>query len=159
MRKLFCIALLFVASISYAQIKLEGVVKDSLNSPFDLANVIAINQETSGLESYGITDEQGHYKLALGKNGTYKIQISYVGMKTFVEILSTKESDITKDFILQPENALDEVEVIYEMPVNVKGDTLVYNADSFNTGTERKLEDVLENLPGVEINEDGQIEV
>ncbi len=159
MRKLFCFALLFVASISYAQIKLEGVVKDSLNSPFDLANVIAINQETSGLESYGITDEQGKYKLTLGKNGTYRIQISYVGMKTFVEILSTKESDITKDFILQPENALDEVEVIYEMPVNVKGDTLVYNADSFNTGTERKLEDVLENLPGVEINEDGQIEV
>jgi len=159
MRKLFCIALLFVVSVSYAQIKLEGVVKDSLNSPFDLANVIAINQETKGLESYGITDEQGKYKLALGKNGTYQIQISYVGMKTFSTILSTKESDMTKDFILQPENALDEVEVIYEMPVNVKGDTLVYNADSFNTGTERKLEDVLENLPGVEINEDGQVEV
>lgn len=159
MRKLYCIALLFVASMSYAQITLEGVVKDSLNSPFDLANVIAINEETSGLESYGITDEQGKYKLALGKNGTYRIQISYVGMKTFVETLSTKESDMTKDFILQPENALDEVEVIYEMPVNVKGDTLVYNADSFNTGTERKLEDVLENLPGVEINENGQVEV
>ena len=35
----------------------------------------------------------------------------------------------------------------------------VYNADSFNTGTEKKLADVLENLPGVEINEDGRVEV
>jgi hypothetical protein len=51
------------------------------------------------------------------------------------------------------------VELVYTMPVTMKGDTLVYDADSFNTGTERKLEDVLENLPGVEINEDGQIEV
>ncbi|WP_273567390.1 carboxypeptidase regulatory-like domain-containing protein [Maribacter halichondriae] len=149
----------FVALTSYGQITFEGVVKDSLNAPFELANVIAIDQETGSLESYGITDATGKYKLELGKNGTYQIQISYVGMKTFTEILSTQENDIKKDYVLEPENALDGVEVVYEMPVNVKGDTLVYNADSFNTGTERKLEDVLENLPGVEINEDGQVEV
>ncbi len=159
MRKILCISLLFVASISYAQIKLEGVVRDTLNFPLELANVIAINQETSGLESYGITDEQGIYKLDLGKNGTYTIQISYIGMKTFKDTLSTKESDITKDYKLLADNVLDEVELIYEIPVTVMGDTLVYNADSFKNGTERKLEDVLEKLPGVEINEDGQIEV
>jgi len=159
MKKIFCIVLLLVASISYAQIKLEGVVRDSLNNPLELANVIAINQETSALESYGITNEQGKYKLALGKNGTYKMQVSYIGMKTFEETLSTIESDITKDFTLRADNALDAVQLTYEMPVTVKGDTLVYNADSFKNGTERKLEDVLEKLPGVEINEDGQIEV
>lgn len=54
---------------------------------------------------------------------------------------------------------LDEVEVTYEMPVSVKGDTIVYNTDSFVSGTEKKLKDVLENLPGVEVNDDGQIEV
>jgi len=54
---------------------------------------------------------------------------------------------------------LDAVELTYEMPVTVSGDTLIYNADSFKTGTERKLEDVLKNLPGVEVNDDGQIEV
>jgi hypothetical protein len=159
MKKILCITLLFVACISHAQIKLEGVVRDSLNTPLELANVIAINQETKGLESYGITDVQGKFKLALGKNGTYMLKISYVGMKTFEEIVSTKESDISKVYTLQLENALDAVELIYEMPVTVNGDTLVYNADSFKNGTERKLEDVLEKLPGVEINEDGQIEV
>jgi len=156
---IFCIVLLIAANISVAQVKLQGVVTDSLKAPFDLANVVAINQETKGLESYSITDEKGAYKLELGKNGTYQIQVSYVGMKTLVDILSTKESDIVMDYILEPENALDEVELIYEMPVTIQGDTVVYNADSFSTGTERKLEDVLENLPGVQINEDGQIEV
>ncbi len=159
MKKICCIALLFVVNISYAQIKLDGVVRDSLNTPLELANVIAINQETNGLESYGITDEQGRYKLKLGENGTYKVQISYLGMKTFEEIISTKESDMTKDYTLRSDNVLDEVELIYKMPVNVRGDTLIYNADSFKNGTERKLEDVLEKLPGVEINEEGQIEV
>ena len=45
------------------------------------------------------------------------------------------------------------------MPVTIKGDTIVYNADSFNTGSERKLEDVLKNLPGIEVNDEGRIEV
>tara|TARA_B110000093_G_C12968615_1_gene411051 strand:+ start:2110 stop:4824 length:2715 start_codon:yes stop_codon:yes gene_type:complete len=159
MKKTFCIMLLFLVSISYSQIKLEGAVRDSLNTPFELANVIAINQETSLLESYSITDEQGRYKLKLSKNGTYKMQISYLGMKTFKEVISTKESDIVKNYILVGDNVLDAVELTYKMPVTVKGDTLIYNADSFKNGTERKLEDVLEKLPGVEINEDGQIEV
>ncbi len=159
MKNIFCIALLLVASISFAQIKLEGVVRDSLSTPLELANVIAINQETNGLESYAITDEQGKYKLALGKNDSYKIQISYIGMQTFEEILSTTESDITKDYTLRADNVLDAVELTYEMPVTLRGDTLIYNADSFKNGTERKLEDVLKKLPGVEINEDGQVEV
>ena len=151
--------LLLVAGITHAQVRLEGTVRDSLDNPLELANVIAINQETSGMEAYGITDAQGRFRLDLSINSTFEIQISYVGMKTLKETLTTAETDITRDFALESENALDEVELVYTMPVTVKGDTLVYNADSFNDGTERKLEDVLENLPGVEINEDGQIEV
>lgn len=45
------------------------------------------------------------------------------------------------------------------MPVTIKGDTGTCNADSFQNGSERKLEDIFANLPGVEINENGQIEV
>ena len=68
-------------------------------------------------------------------------------MESLDEVLETKEENISKDFTLFENNTLDEVELVYEMPVTISGDTLVYNADSFNTGTERKLEDVLKNLP------------
>jgi len=151
--------LLIVVSTTFAQIKVEGIVKDSIGNPLELANVIAINQATKILDSYGITNDQGKYKLNLKNDTKYEIQVSYIGKKTAKEILDAKSEDIKKDFTLLEDNALDEVELTYEMPISVKGDTLVYNADSFNTGTERKLEDVLKNLPGVEINDDGQIEV
>ena len=159
MKKLIFVALLCVANISFAQIKLQGIVKDSIGNPLELANVIAINQKTSALESYGITNDKGGFILKLKKNETYKVQASFIGMKTFEATITTKEEDISRDFILEMDNALDEVEITYEMPVTIKGDTLIYNADSFKNGTERKLEDVLKKLPGVEINEDGQIEV
>ena len=151
--------LLLVGCATFSQVKIEGVVKDSIGNPLELANVIAINQLTNKLDSYGITNDQGRYKLSLEKNTDYKIQVSYIGMKTADASISTKEADVTKNFTLENDNALDEVELVYEMPVTIKGDTLIYNADSFNKGTERKLEDVLKNLPGVEINADGQIEV
>ncbi|MEP6803898.1 MAG: TonB-dependent receptor, partial [Flavobacterium sp.] len=54
---------------------------------------------------------------------------------------------------------LEGVEIVCEMPVSIKGDTIVYNADSFKSGTEKKLEDILKKLPGVEVNADGEIEV
>ncbi|WP_027125767.1 TonB-dependent receptor [Gelidibacter mesophilus] len=159
MRNFILLLLLCVAGHSFAQIKVEGVIKDSIGNPLELANVIAINQQTKALESYGITNDQGRYKLSLTKNMTYTVQVSYIGMKTFEEILIIKEADLTKTFTLQEDNTLDEIQITYEMPVTIKGDTLTYNADSFNKGTERKLGDVLKNLPGVEVNADGEIEI
>ena len=158
MKKILFLALLATASLN-AQVQMQGLVKDSLDVPLELANVVAINDSTNTLESYGITNQEGKYKLELNSNTRYKLQVSYIGFKTYEELLTTTDTDLSKDFKLAPDNALDAVELVYEMPVTVKGDTLVYNAYSFNTGTERKLGDVLENLPGVEINEDGQIEV
>ncbi|MHA7842667.1 MAG: carboxypeptidase regulatory-like domain-containing protein [Winogradskyella sp.] len=159
MKNILMLLCLVVAGNTFAQIKMQGVVKDSIGTPLELANVIAINQETNGLESYAVTNDKGKYILSLGKNGKYKLQVSYIGLTTYEEIISTAETDITKDFTLMPDNALDAVELTYEMPVTIKGDTLIYNADSFKNGSERKLEDVLAKLPGVEINDDGQIEV
>ncbi|QDO92871.1 outer membrane beta-barrel protein [Formosa sediminum] len=159
MKKGLIILLLLACNISFGQLRLEGVVKDSVGSPLELANVIAINTETQALESYGITSPDGTFKLAVSKNSKYNVQVSYIGMKTEQIAIETTDKNIYKTFTLSSDNTLDEVELIYEMPVTVKGDTIVYNADSFKNGTERKLEDVLKKLPGVEINDDGQIEV
>ncbi|MBT8260523.1 MAG: carboxypeptidase-like regulatory domain-containing protein, partial [Bacteroidia bacterium] len=158
MKRLLFILIILGVYFSDAQIQMKGVVTDSIGMPLELANVIAINQSTQDLK-FSVTNDKGDYKLILNKNSNYKIQISYIGLKSIEEFIETKEEYISKDYKLYPLNILDAVELTYEMPVTVKGDTIVYDADSFKTGTERKLEDVLENLPGVEINEDGQVEV
>ena len=149
MKYIITIIFLTLSIAGFSQVKLEGVIKDSLGSPLELANVIAINKATKTLDSYAITNDEGLFRLDLKKNTTYSIQASYIGMKSLDQVLDTKEENITQDFVLTQDNSLDEVELTYEMPVTISGDTLVYNADSFNTGTERKLEDVLKNLPAL----------
>ena len=159
MRTLLLVFLLLPFTWSWGQLSFEGIVKDSINNPLELANVIVLDTKNNTMASYGITNDAGKFFLELPKNGQFEVQVSYVGMTTLKEALTTSEENIYKEYQLKAAYALDEVEVVYEMPVQVKGDTLVYNADSFKNGSERKLEDVLEKLPGVEINEDGQIEV
>ena len=154
----YMIAITFVAFGQ--QVTITGVVKDSLGGTLDMANVVAINQETKTLDGFGITDPNGRYKVNVKSNTTYSLKFSYLGFQPKELLIEVKDADIQRDITLieQSEN-LDEVEVVYEMPVTIKGDTIVYNTDSFVTGTEKKLEDVLKKLPGVEINDDGEIEV
>ena len=153
----FSIVLFLFCSYSFSQVKLEGIVSDSLKTPLQSASVVAINSSTNGLESYGLTDETGKYKLNLKTNSSYKIQVSSIGLITINESLETEEANIERNYALRADIVLDEV--VVKMPIVVRGDTLIYNADSFKNGSERKLEDIIDKLPGVEINESGQIEV
>lgn len=157
MSKKYLLISLTFCFISYAQINLEGTITDSLQSPLESASLVAINQKTKGLESYVLSDVNGKYKLKLSKNTKYNIQVSYIGLRTINDSISTKEINLIKSYTLRSDIILDEV--VVKMPIVVRGDTLIYNADSFKNGTERKLEDIIDKLPGVEINETGQIEV
>ena len=159
MKKLLLLIFLSSNTIIYSQIKMSGKVTDSIGNPLELANIILINSESNSLETFAMSDDKGDYKLSLKKNTSYNLQVSYIGMSTFSQMLKTEDFDLSRNFALTQNNQLDAVELTYEMPVVISGDTLVYDADSFKTGTERKLEDVLKNLPGVEINDDGEIEV
>ena len=98
---------LTIFSFSYSQIKLEGYVKDSLGNGLELANVIAINKATSALDSYGITNEDGRYKINLKKNKIYSIKVSNMGMKSVVESLGNLTPVLKKDLILKEKNLLD----------------------------------------------------
>ena len=157
--KYFFLFFLFTATTLISQVSFNGIVKDSIGNPLELANVIAIDKSTNLLESYSITDQKGTYSLELQQNTQYNFQISYIGKKSLEVQIKTSESNEIKNFTLVPDNVLDEVQITYEIPITIKGDTIVYNADSFKNGSERNLEDVIEKLPGVEINEDGQVEV
>lgn len=154
--------ILFTVTLSAQSIKVRGTIKDSIGSPLEFANIIATIQASGDIESYAITNDAGRYQLDLPKGNTYILKASFLGFETIEKTITVAEDseDITENIVLKESAAqLDGVEIVYEMPVTVKGDTIVYNADSFNRGDEKKLGDVLRNLPGVEVNDEGEIEV
>ena len=140
-------------------IRVEGFVKDSTGLGLEMANVMAINTETKAMDAYAITNEKGKYFLNLSANASYEIKASYIGYDSFDAVLKTAATNMNYNIIMSEGVQLNDVEVVYEMPVTISGDTIIYNSDSFTNGTERKLEDVLKKLPGVEVNADGEIEI
>jgi hypothetical protein len=161
MKNYFLLCLLFVSSAILSQnIRVEGLVLDDLAKPLEMANVMAVNASTKAMEAYAITNDKGRYGLNLKANTTYTVTVSFLGMKTKTFTLETQLANINQNIVMETGGIeLEGVEIVREMPVSIKGDTIVYNADSFKSGTERKLEDLLRKLPGVEVNADGEVEV
>jgi len=161
MNKVYFFVTLLITSISFAQsIRFDGFIQDEQKNPLEMANIMAINNVTKAMDSYGITNDKGKFQLTLKPNTAYTVKVSFLGMKSKEITVTTKSENMSQNIVLDGTGIeLEGVEIVREMPVSIKGDTIVYNADSFKTGTERKLEDVLKKLPGVEVNADGEIEV
>lgn len=154
----FC---LMFFGLTYSQkTKVQGVVTDSLGVVIEMANVMAINLDNNKMDGYSITGDKGQYLLNLNPNTKYQLKVSYLGMNPKTVDLATKTEDIFLPITLEGDGLMIEgVEIVHVMPVSIKGDTIVYNADSFTSGTERKLEDVLKKLPGMEVDDDGNVKV
>ncbi|MEP0676646.1 MAG: TonB-dependent receptor [Nonlabens ulvanivorans] len=157
---LLCAALLCLSTSIAQNYKITGTVVDSLGVPLQMANVIAYQQDKN-LGAFGITNQEGKYKLeGLKQDSTYTIKVSFLGLKQIEEKVEKLQGDLVKNFMMMAgADELDAINLTYQMPVSIKGDTIVYDADSFTNGTEDKLGDVLQKLPGVEVNDDGDITV
>lgn len=162
MKHLYSVALLLFTAFAIAQtsVRLEGAILDQNGAPLEMANVMAVNNATKAMDSYVITNDKGKYSLLLKPNTAYTVKVSYLGMQTKEVAITTASENLSQNITLESGGIdLQGVEIVNEMPVSIKGDTIIYNADSFTTGTERKLGDVLKKLPGVEVNADGEVEV
>lgn len=162
MKYIFTFIMLLSLTVKAQSVRVSGTVKDSIGTPLELANIIATYAETGEMESYAISNSDGRYQFDLPSGTTYSLVASFLGLAPTTKELRIEKGgdDVNLDFVLMPAaNQLDDVEIVYEMPVVVRGDTIVYNTDSFTNGTEQKLGDVLKKLPGVTVDDDGQIQV
>ncbi|MBW1654474.1 TonB-dependent receptor [Flavobacterium quisquiliarum] len=161
MIKLFRI-LFFVTTITFSQTKtLIGVVSDETSKPLESANVIAKPLQEKASLKFAIADNKGRYRLELEKEVKYEITVSYIGYVEEVFILEPSSDIVTHDFHLKAtgEN-LKEIVIKHEFkPIVVKKDTLVFDVNSFANGNERKMKEVLEKLPGVEVDKNGGVTV
>ena len=139
------------------QFALSGKVLDSANVGLQNVNILAF-PIAEGEIKFAISNYEGAYKLKLKKNTTYRLEVSYLGFKKYVDSL-TLVQDLIRDIALQRSDiSLEEIILTERTPVRIKGDTTTYRPEKFNTGKERKLRDVLKNLPGVAVDRQGNVE-
>ena len=161
MQKIFFL-LFSIVSLSYAQTKtLTGVVSDTLKIPLENANVIANPTGANQQLKFAIADNKGRYRLELEANSTYEITVSYIGYTEEILILEASSTKTTHNFKLKNTGEeLKEITIKHEFkPIEIKKDTMTFNVKSFANGNERKMKEVLEKLPGVEVDKKGNVTV
>lgn len=138
-----------------------GVVQDSTGNLMELSNVVAYHADTDRLTSYGVTDAEGRFYLKLAEGVTYVLRSTFIGYQTSQDTIIAESNDSNPYVITLISNTkqLDNITIEEEFPVMISGDTISYKADAFKKGNERKLEDVLEGIPGFDVDENGQIKI
>ncbi|QAA82816.1 TonB-dependent receptor [Aequorivita sp. H23M31] len=145
------------------QIKVSGtLVDEETQNPLEAATVFMETVRDSTLITYTITDKNG--KFSLEANTSVKkarVNISFVGYESHQkEIdLNTPVQDLGVIPIGFSVANLDEVVIKSRAPITIKKDTLEFNVASFKTKKDATIEDLLKELPGVEVDPDGKIKV
>lgn len=156
------ILFLLFSTISFSQTKsFIGVVSDDINKPLESANVIAKPLQEKASLKFSISDSKGRYRLELDKEVRYEITVSYIGFVEEVLILEPESDKMSHNFKLKTtgEN-LKEIVIKHDFkPIVVKKDTLIFDVKAFSNGSERKMKEILEKLPGVEVDKNGTVTV
>jgi hypothetical protein len=158
----FLIAISSISLLASAQkVDLRGSLIGSDDAGLEMANVLVLEASDSSMVTYGFTNSDGQFRFRVEGGKPYILKFSYLGYKAMEMqvVLGTEDRDLGKIKLKEDQQLLEQVEVVEEMPIMVSGDTISYKADAFTNGEEKKLEDVIEKLPGFEIDDDGQVKV
>jgi hypothetical protein len=165
MKKLFgfIVCLLFTTQCCWAQqAVVKGNVSDTLNRVQLSHSVVALlNAKDSILFKFTRSDEKGHFEFKKIPAGKYVLLISYPAFADYVEPLTLSDTSVVnfdKIMLTQRSRLLQEVVIQQKVAaIKMKGDTTEFNAASFKTEANASVEDLLKKLPGMQVNNKGQI--
>jgi hypothetical protein len=165
MKVLMGMALILISLGAFAQrgCSIKGSVADTL-SGLKLANttVCVLNAKDSILRKFVYAGESGSFFISGLEKGKYILLASYTNYADYSENFTLDNTNPIHDFgsivMRLKSNVLQEVIIKGKMiPVRIKGDTTEFNAEAYVVQPNDKVEDLLKQMPGIEVNKDGRI--
>ena len=155
---LFLFLALWSAAAFAQNRQIQGALKTTDGRPVAHASVMVKNLQQRVL-AFKASDSQGAFSLAWRDTADVTglhLEINHLGYK---KVSIPLAADRDRYDILLEEQTIDltEVEVKSRPKISLRGDTLSYDVASFTKPEDRTIGDVLKRMPGVEVEENGQI--
>ncbi|MFD1613630.1 TonB-dependent receptor domain-containing protein [Gelatiniphilus marinus] len=136
-----------------------NVIDKETGEPLEYATVSFFSKKKNKIVTGGITDLNGNFSIPV-KTGVYDISVEYISFKT--QKISNKELIADENigtFALELDFAsLGEVEIIAERTtVEIKLDKKIYNVGKDLTVSGGTVSDVLDNVPSVSVDAEGNV--
>jgi len=166
-QKLSLLILLFIAVLPiYAQTPVKGRVIDSENGEALMRSTIMVmSSDTLHMVTGTTTGADGSFTIKSVKDGDFILKISYMGYHNFyrpISINHSKQSTINIGTAMMIPSSVElktAVVTAQLKEVEVKDDTIMFNADAFKVPQGSVLEELVRKLPGVTVDDDGTIKV
>lgn len=141
-----------------------SVVEQGSDTPIEQATVRLLNVKDSAMVRGVVSARNGSFTLKNVKKGSYLLHITFIGYDPLYQPLQItgKKNPVNVGKLELSDGAIElgEAVVIGKAPeVTVRNDTVEYNADSYKVTEGSVLEDLLEKMPGVEVDSEGKITV
>jgi hypothetical protein len=137
---------------------ITGKVTDVDGKALSNSNVAVLSGVDSSYIAYSTTDGSGNYKINFNQSGeTVFLRVSYLGYKTQEKIVDETTSRL--DFVLESTSKILPPIIVRGryLGATINGDTISYNLEKYSDGTEQTLKDILQKLPGIEVDENGEV--
>ena len=142
------------------EVTISGKVIDKeTNLPLEYATIAFYNKQQNKIVTGGITDVKGHFKIPV-PIGVYDISIEYISFKTqtILNKSITNNENIGIFYLEIDAEALDAVEIIAERTtVEIRLDKKIYNVGKDLTVSGGTVSDVLDNVPSVSVDVEGNV--
>ena len=162
----FAIGLCFAPHFLSAQTttgKISGKVTDENGIAVEGATVSLIRLNDSTIVTYELTLKDGSFNMGISSTGTFRIKVTSVGKMPYQSEEITIDSQhlvisLTQIFMQTAAKALNEVVIVSQTPfLEHKVDRTIVNVDALISNAGTTALDVLEKLPGVNIDQSGAI--
>ena len=159
--RIIVVFFLFVAQLIYSQKRISGIVSSDSGEKLVSVNVLLKHKKDS-IVKFTFTNTNGYYSIKNITEGIFEISFNALGYSEEIVPLIIKSSneDITIDIILEkkPLN-LNEVIIRSEKPIRQNSDTIAVKTKYFTDGTEANVEELLQKIPGLQVDSKGKIMV
>ncbi|WP_055444449.1 outer membrane beta-barrel protein [Lacinutrix himadriensis] len=159
--KILIFVFLVLSNLLFSQSEppIKGIVVNENKEPLEFVSVVLLKQKDSTYINYTITDAKGAFAILDAPKDSLLLQFSYLGYVSHFERIAYKNNPIDLGEVVLKEDAyqLDAVTITAEIPVQIKEDTIAFNANSFKVNASDNLETLLKKLPGLEIESNGKV--
>lgn len=157
--KILLVLFLLQSGIAISQqLEYKGKVYDAdTKDPIEGVLVLLKEEGKNNVDKFTQTDSDGHFKMIYDSQNKkdYYLEFSLLGYKSY----KLNISDYTEGIlILLEEKVVHIKEVMIKAPkIRQRGDTITYTVASFAKEQDKTIGDVLKNMPGIEVEESGEI--
>lgn len=140
----------------------KAQVLDSLTrEPIAFASAYLRHPKDTVITSFALTDTLGKAELKKVAKGEHMLCVEYLGYRPVYRKIYVRDNYDAKTILMQPDDKVLKAASVSAVgtPMEMKGDTLIYNASSFRVMSNDNLADLLKKMPGVEVGEDGTVKV